>query len=491
MGVLTNSDPTLLEKGTQAYGPDLYNEIERDCHAAAVIWKRKMALLSRDWMVEPGGPKRLDKKAADEVERQLKEIGCAIEQPLVNPVMGFNAVCSNLLDAVLKGYAVGEIMWARDGTRLVATEFRARPARRFVFRTLPTEESPTGGYELRMLSEKELWFGESVPARKFQIHVCGSRDGNPYGLGLGHRLFWPAWFKRQGLVFWLQYLERYASPSPVGKYPGGMPKPDQTSLLEAVERVANGKGGIIPKDTELELLQADTSGNTRAYLDMMAYLDEEMSKLVLGETLTTQLGDVGSLAAAETHNDVRKELSRADSELLNHSLNTGLVRWITELNFPGAALPRIVRIFDDPVNIKSISEAWDKVRTWGFKPSLEMIQKTFGEGWEEAPLETVQAAANMKTRGMGKAASFADDTPEGPEKLTDWIEKAVESSGPVVKGMVDDIRKLLGKATSLEDFRDALLDAFPKLDATAFAEVMSQALIAGHLGGRYDVDRGH
>jgi Protein of unknown function (DUF935) len=75
-------------------------------------------------------------------------------------------------------------------------------------------------------------------------------------------------------------------------------------------------------------------------------MDSEMSKTVLGETLTTEIGSRGSYAAANTHNEVRKELTKADADLLSDTLNRTLIKWDVQLNLPDAKPPRLWRNFE-------------------------------------------------------------------------------------------------------------------------------------------------
>ena len=46
MGLLANQDDTLLTRGG-GKGLKIYDDIERDCHAFAVLQKRKMAVIAR------------------------------------------------------------------------------------------------------------------------------------------------------------------------------------------------------------------------------------------------------------------------------------------------------------------------------------------------------------------------------------------------------------------------------------------------------------
>jgi len=78
--------------------------------------------------------------------------------------------------------------------------------------------------------------GEPVPDRKFICFTYGSTD-NPYGKGLGQKLWGPVWFKKHGIKFWVLFCEKFGSPTARGKYPPGTPKEDQQKLLEFLHLV--------------------------------------------------------------------------------------------------------------------------------------------------------------------------------------------------------------------------------------------------------------
>jgi hypothetical protein len=53
-----------------------------------------------------------------------------------------------------------------------------------------------------------------MPERKFWTFSAGAAtDDEPYGLGLGHFLYWPVFFKRNDIKFWLIFLEKFAAPN--------------------------------------------------------------------------------------------------------------------------------------------------------------------------------------------------------------------------------------------------------------------------------------
>ncbi|MCY1552503.1 hypothetical protein D9M68_889000 [compost metagenome] len=56
--------------------------------------------------------------------------------------------------------------------------------------------------------------------------------------------------------------------------------------------------------------------------------------------------------------------------------------------------------------------------------------------------------------------------------------------------MIDSIRELLDSVSSLEEFRDRLIETYPGMSATQLADAMADGLAAAYVAGRYDVMRG-
>jgi phage gp29-like protein len=178
------NDATLATRGASK-GLRIYDEIERDCHAFSVLQKRKLALISRPVIVDAASNALRDRKARDGVDAFLKSIN-------------FDQICLDLLDATLKGFAAAEIMWRVGNGIIDVAAIAPKDQRRFVF---DKDSMP------RLITRSDISQGIALPERKFIIHRYGAKDGNPYGLGLGTRLFWPVFFKRQGIQFWLTFAD--------------------------------------------------------------------------------------------------------------------------------------------------------------------------------------------------------------------------------------------------------------------------------------------
>jgi phage gp29-like protein len=476
-GVMRVTDDTLLSRGG-GRGLKIYDDIERDCHAYAVLQKRKMAVIGREWQVDPASTSRLDKRAAELVRAQLHNLsGDVPDDEILPQVSGFDAVCLNLLDSLLKGFAVGEIMWATDGAEIVAAEVRARDQRRFEFAV------GNNGYRLTLKTWESLIPGEPVPPRKFVVQSFGAKDGSPHGLGLGSRLFWPCFFKRQDITFWLSFVDKFAGPTAVGKYPAGTDEAGKQKLLNALSSIASESGVIIPEGMLVEYLEAQRSGSIDSYEKLARYMDEQMSEAVLGETGSTNQSDGGgSRARDEVGNDSRLEIVKADADLQCAVLNATLVKWITLLNVPGATPPRVWRDCSEPEDLKSRADRDKIICDMGFKPSLKYITDTYGGEWTEktdAGIGTPVAGVKPVT------ASFA----AGVEiDASDRITTQLGVKGlPIMDGLVAPIRKLVMSAGSLEEIRDGLLGLYGEMNSDDLGLLMGQAMALGDLTGRSEV----
>ena len=49
-------------------------------------------------------------------------------------------------------------------------------------------------------------------------------------------------FKRQDITFWLKFVDKFGSPTSVGKYPNGASDKERGTLLAALNAIANDAG---------------------------------------------------------------------------------------------------------------------------------------------------------------------------------------------------------------------------------------------------------
>lgn len=472
-GVIRTNDPLLMERGgEQAF--ELYRDLKRDGKVFAGLQKRKLAVISKSWQVEPveDGPR--GQADAETVTDILKRFN-------------FDKLCSELMDALLAGFAPAEVVWTVRENKIVPARVVKRAQKRFVYVDVEENQPP----QLRMRTRDNMIAGVELPERKFIVHRVNPEDDNPYGTGLGLQLYWPVFFKRKGVVSWNKLNDRFGSPTPWGRYPRNAGPKEKGTLFDALKALTSDGVIMTPEGMQLELLESKLTGSITTQQGLCEYMDDWISEVILGQAPRTKGG--GALAAASNEReDVRLELSQADSDLLSETLNETLIRWICEYNRLSPCL--VYRVIKKDEDLKAASETDKNVSEMGFKPTLEGVKARYGEHWEEAlqpaalPPGTpgalpgghiAQDGAASDAGPAATAANFAEGTgwavrvarvlgDGGDEVLRDWMER--------IRVMVDDAR-------SPDQLRDRLLTAYGDLPAAELVELMALAFAAAELAG--------
>ncbi len=467
-------DPTLTTRGEALA---VYRELLRDARVRATLNKRKSKVLRREWVVEPGGERPIDEQAAEGAREMIA-------------ALPFDAICRRLLDALLFGYAVAEIIWGRDARgRIAPVDIIARRPERFVF---------DKDWKLRLLTPEQPLRGIGLPERKFIVHRFEAEDNNPYGLGLGSTLYWHVLFKREGVAYWMTFLEKFTSPTPVGKYPAGTPEAEVQRLVQALRDLVQAGVLAVPLGTELELLEAKRAGEA-GYEAWCRYWDEQTAELVLGATLSTNVGSVGSKAAAEVHAEESEILADEDADQLSATLNDTLLKWITELNWPGAVPPTIWR--PRPKNAQAEEET-ETIRAKRRQEELKAYQLLKQLGYEpEKPEEAlaevmdrpVAAAEEVPSPGVSDTPDFAAADGAGAEDgAPDHLAaQLAELAGPLVDGWIETVRQRLERHAagggSWEGAANAALSAWSGMQVDPLGRIMGDALALAELEGRAEV----
>jgi phage gp29-like protein len=440
----------------------IYEQVLSDPQVKACFEQRRNAVTSCEWTVEAASDRRVDKKAADWIEQQIKRVG-------------FDNLTDKMLYSVFYGYAVAEVIYDIQGGLLGWQAIKVRNRRRFRFKA---------DGELRMLTTQNALEGEPCPAPYFwHIATGADHDDEPYGTGLGHWCYWPTLFKRNGIAFWLTFLEKFAAPTAKGTYPPNATVDEKNRLLQALAAIRTDSAVIYPEGMTADLLEASRSG-TADYQVLHNTMDEAIAKAILGQTMTTDNGS--SKSQAEVHMDVRQDIVKADADLVCESLNLGPVRWLTMFNFPGAEPPRVFRTVQEPEDADTLAERDKKVMDMGYVPSLDYIRETYGDHWEEKSAEPPPQPA-VPALEFADAAAIATAKAEAQARLDAVIAGAEGASRgwqSFVAPRIQDLRALLDQSDDLVAFRDRIAELADGDPSGEFVETLARAGFGAQLLGR-------
>jgi phage gp29-like protein len=385
--------------------PYLYLELaeeieEKDLHYLAVLGTRKNAVAQLDLVVQAASSSADDQRAA-----------AMVREMIVDGPIQLDGALFDVLDAVGKGFSVTEIMWDTAGREWFPAQLKWRDPRWFAFdwisgeeilvRTLKGEMIPVGkdaepqlpthfGSGGRFSSAAAAIGIQPLTAPlapyKFVTHVAKAKAGLPIRGGLARAAGWAYLFKNYVLKDWVTFCEVFGQPLRVGKYKAGASEQDKLALLNAVSRIGTDAAAVMPESMMIEFEQANQEGGTELYERFCEYLDAQVSKAVLGQTLTTETPkEGGSRAAAQVHDAVRRDILNADARRLAATLSRDLVRPIVELNMgPQRQYPKIEFGLPDDNDAKAFAEIVAMLADRGLRVGQKAVLDKLGI---EAPEE--------------------------------------------------------------------------------------------------------
>ena len=367
-GIFINFDRVL---STQTYKElawyDLYAEVERDPHVRAVLDSAKLNVAGLPWMVTayiaPGAKEATprDEEIADFVRDNFENCG-HMPQHLFN-----------LMGAVGMGFAVSEIVWKiEDGVRI--KEILNRPQRRFQF------DAVTRG--LRLRDTKSPYFGTPLPDRKFIVHRVSAQWDNPFGDAIDQSLYWMWLFKKTVLKFWMQHLEVGAASVPIVKHPKGANAELKAEALAIAQMIRNGAYGRIPDNFEILWAEAKNAiQNAETYHAFVRMCNDEMSKAVNGQTLTTEASSstgTGTFAQGKVHQMTQdnRDLFRASG--LESTLNKSAVPWLVDFNYADVeGYPKFQFDIADPTDLLREAQIIQTLDSAGFEFDEDELTEKF------------------------------------------------------------------------------------------------------------------
>jgi phage gp29-like protein len=438
---LENPDPVLRSEAA-GKGLKLYDEVERDAHAGSVLQQRIMAIVGKEWEITSAKSAKSKGRPASTTQEQV--IADYVADVLMN--CNFDQARQELLKAILYGFYNAEIMWkVANGNVIAISKIMGKHPRRFSF---------TAERELRLLTLQNMIEGEVLPDRKFITFTYGDSD-NPYGKGLGQRLWWPVWFKKNGVKFWMIFLDKFGMPTPVGKYPPGTLSDKQNKLMQAVKAIQTDTGIIMPDNQNIEFLEASRAGNV-SHEQLCKYMDAQISKAVLGQTASTE-GTPGKLGNDQMQNEVRQEIIEADADLLDGCLNDSLIKWIVDYNFPNVtAYPKIKTYANSKPDLTAKS-AIDKtlVVDIGLPVAVDYFYETYGIPAPQAGdvlVIPVKPASPFGAQSPANAGGIQDGKQFAEKNQPDWRATYMEALKPSLQNArtdaLDKIETYLSKQTT-------------------------------------------
>lgn len=473
---------TILREADEGL-PERYLELaeiveERDLHYVGVLGTRKRSVAQLPIQVDAASDDPADVEKADMIRAWLKRDELHDE-------------LFDILDAIGKGVSFTEIVWDTSMGQWEPARLEWRDPKWFAFDLMdgrtPLLRTEAGNVAL--------------PERKFIQARIAAKSGLPIRSGLARLACWSWMFKSFTLRDWAIFTQTYGQPIRVGKYEPGATGPEKDVLFNAVANIAGDCAAIIPASMTIEFIEMKAAAsNAGLYRERADWLDQQISKGVLGQTATTD-AIAGGHAVGQEHRQVQEDIERADAKALSATLNRDLVRpWIDLAYGTGItkAYPRIRIGREDAKDLKGTVEALEKLVPMGLRVQISDAADLIGFPDPDAGAAVLVAPA----------AALAPPTLPSPSPTSDALPVALQAAfnaaatpaadavdvsidailadegwERMVSPMTEGLGPKIAACASLAEAESVLALHFASMDATVLGEILARAAFAARLAG--------
>lgn len=446
---------------------------ERDLHYAAVLSVRKRQVSGLPINVMAAGDDAQSVAEADLVREVIERD--EFQEELVD-----------ILDSVGKGFSCSEIVWDTSEGQWMPSGIAYQDPRFFEFDRANPE---------KLMFRGDAGLEELKPV-SWIVHRAKTKSGLTIRGGLARAVAWTFLFKAFTVKDWAIFCEAYGQPLRVGKFDPGASEKDKDILLDAVTSIGADFAAIIPLAMSIDFVKADLAGSHDLYEKRADWLDRQVSKVVLGQTATTD-AIAGGHAVGKVHDRVRDDIEKSDARQLSATLTRDLAQPLVALNFgPRKKYPRIIIGRPEEEDIKSLVDNVAKLVPLGLRVGASTMRDKIGlpdpEPDEEllgAPVQDRMQRTDAKPKVPLKAGLGAKTAMATARPVEDSIDQAVaEMLGaggwePLVAGLAADLQTRLAAASTADEAKAILAASFADLDVAALTKLLANAMFAARLAG--------
>jgi phage gp29-like protein len=444
-------------------------------HAQTELMKRKLAVL--------GDPLGFQAAVKDD---PVQETAAAFVKAQIEACPGWLRACGHLLDASIWPVAVLEKLYRvsnKPGVRYELAKLIPVPSH-----LLDYSEGELKIWDCDERGQRLGTKHDPDPARYIvhRGHLLSTPDN--WGGPMRALLFWYL-FSVMDREWWARFLDRFGAPFIVAKYNQA---DDQTRAIlhRALSRATKTFGLVVSTDTHVELEQAATSQAGDAFEKFHAVANREISKLILGQTLSSEAQNTGlGSGVAKGQSDVRQDYRQFDAAMLAETLQDNLARQILLINgVPG-----------DPPALAWASESADEAELTGkllgslnqaglqvADDALPVLSQRLGLQVERIPAPATPPQPAWPMPFYALAADPSLRQPGDPRRVVEAAERAndsvVRTAAPALaeafRGRYSPVRLMILESASPEDLERRIRESYPDHSPTRVAGLIEDALVA-------------
>lgn len=282
---------------------DIYRDVAVDLHLSGCIEQRKGFVMSRSFKLADADGKT-DERAVHLLQQEW-----------------FKQLVGHVLDAVYWGHSLielGDVTTDGDGC-LTYSGVTLLPRKHVI---------PEYG---RIIPDLGQSWHTGIDYRRPPYSQWLIEAGTSDGLGLLLKAATQTIPKKNMLAFWDTFGEIFGMPMRIARTSCRDPK-EQNTLMQMLQKAGATQCMVAGADTEIEFVESGKTDSYNVYLQRVEVANAELSKLVIGQTMTIE--DGSSLSQSQTHLEVFENLVKSDCDMVRDMVNNQLLPRMARHGFP-------------------------------------------------------------------------------------------------------------------------------------------------------------
>lgn len=330
------------DDGDLAAAVEISEEMEaKDAHLYQVASQRRDSVTALPWEIVPDA-RMSDDPLAHQAAEYCADVLLSLPQ--------WSQTLRHLSRAIGPGIAVTEMVW-RSG-RLV--ELVDIPGHRL-------SQNPWVDRSVRIRTDQDPVDGVPAYSPGYIVYTPFVRAGFPLRVTLTRAAAWLWVIKHHGLADWAVFVEQYGQPWRIAQFNRGATDEEVDAVELMLKNMAADTYGVFSDAVDVRFLEA--SRQNQPFEGLMDWIERKQSILYLGQTLTTEQGNVGSLALGRVHANTRASILLADVAAEAEMVREQVLRPLVRFRWPGrnVPIPQFKRTLSEETNIEAARLRLDQI----------------------------------------------------------------------------------------------------------------------------------
>lgn len=278
---------------------NLYEDLVLDAHLSSQIQTRKLKILGLDFKIaDLKSKKKLDDKT-ELLERQW-----------------FYSFIDLALDSLFFGHSLIQFSEFKEN-EVSSIELVPRRHVRPEYGDFLIQQTDSTGIPYR-----------NTPLMDWLIEIGDHTD-----LGLLCKAAPNVLWKKNALMCWSEYTEIFGMPLRVGKT--NTRSNDDLDRIEAqLQQMGSAAYAVLQTGETVEFIESTKGDAYNVYDKLADRCNSELSKLILGQTLTADVGKTGTRAQGEVHERIADVIHKADILMVELIVNDKLIPLLVKHGYP-------------------------------------------------------------------------------------------------------------------------------------------------------------